>query len=146
MNKNTVAGVVEAPFKWLSFSALVSLVLAITGCQSAAPGPGSLQVSASERALPVMERISVSASRCWFKSGDDRFRAYRMAPELSSYTGRPRLLLVPAARPQDRPLAVIEAEGDPATVRAYGPLLSAPVGNRIAADVRSWTAGGTGCA
>ena len=120
--------------------------LALTGCQSSAPGPGSIRVQASDRALPVMERMALAASRCWFKSGGSAFRAYRLAPELSSYTGRPRILLVPAGRPEDRPLAVIEAQGDPATVQAYGPLLSAPLGNRIAADVRNWTAGSTNCA
>ncbi len=125
-------------------SGLVALMLA--GCQSSTPGPGSIRVQASDRALPVMERVALSASRCWFKSGGNEFRAYRLAPELSSYTGRPRILLVPAGRPEDRPLAVIEAQGDPATVQAYGPLLAAPLGNRIAADVRSWTAGSTNCA
>ena len=93
-------------------SGLVALMLA--GCQSSTPGPGSIRVQASERALPVMERVALSASRCWFKSGGNEFRAYRLAPELSSYTGRPRILLVPAGRPEDRPLAVIEAQGDPA--------------------------------
>jgi hypothetical protein len=116
-----------------------------SGCQSSAPGPGSLTVKASQRALPVMERIAIAASRCWFKTGDKRFRPYRMAPELNSFSGRPRILLVPRNRPQDRPLAVIEGQGDPATIQAYGPLLSAPVGNRIATDIKSWTGGSTAC-
>lgn len=92
-----------------------------------------------------MERIARAASRCWFKSGDKRFRAYRLAPELNSFSGRPRILLVPASRPEDRPLAVIEATGDPATIEAYGPLMSASVGNRMAADIRNWAGGSTAC-
>lgn len=123
--------------------ALVSLVL--SGCQSPSPGPGNQTAKASDRALTAMERIALAASRCWFKSGDKRFRAYRLAPELNSFSGRPRILLVPAARPQDRPLAVIEATGDPATIEAYGPLMSAPVGNRMATDVKSWAGGSTAC-
>ncbi len=119
--------------------------LLLAGCQSSAPGPGSQTASAPDRALTAMERIARAASKCWFKSGDRRFRAYRLAPELNSFSGRPRILLVPANRPQDRPLAVIEAEGDPAVIQAYGPLMSAPVGNRIAADIKNWAGGSTAC-
>lgn len=122
------------------------VAFAMVGCQSSSPGPGSIQVQASDRALPVMERVALAANRCWFKSGDGSFRAYRLAPELTSFTGRPRILLVPANKPEDRPLAVIEAKGDPATVQAYGPLLTAPLGNRIATDVRNWSGGSTSCA
>lgn len=134
----------NGPARLFSRFASVLFLLGLVACQSTS-GPGGLEITTSQRALPVMERITLSASDCWFKKGDGRFDAYRIAPELSSHIGRPRLLLVPAARPQDRPLAVIEAEGEPATVRAYGPLLSTPLGNRIATDIRNWTAGGTGC-
>lgn len=123
--------------------ALAGLLLG--GCQSSAPGPGNQTAKASDRALTAMERITRAASRCWFKSGDKRFRAYRLAPELNSFSGRPRVLLVPANRPEDRPLAVIEAEGDPATIQAYGPLMSDPVGNRMATDIKSWAGGSTAC-
>lgn len=123
--------------------ALAGLLLG--ACQSATPGPGNQTANSSDRALTTMERIARAASRCWFKSGDKRFRAYRLAPELNSFSGRPRILLVPASRPEDRPLAVIEAKGDPATIEAYGPLMSAPVGNRIAADIKNWAGGSTTC-
>lgn len=119
--------------------------LLLSACQSPTPGPGNQTANSSDRALTTMERIARAASRCWFKSGDKRFRAYRLAPELNSFSGRPRILLVPASRPEDRPLAVIEAEGDPATIEAYGPLMSAPVGNRMAADIKNWASGSTAC-
>ncbi|MCR9134986.1 MAG: hypothetical protein NXI27_03275 [Alphaproteobacteria bacterium] len=119
--------------------------LILSGCQSSTPGPGDQSAVSSDRALTTMERIARAASRCWFKSGDKRFRPYRLAPELNSFSGRPRILLVPASRPEDRPLAVIEAQGDPATVQAYGPLMSAPVGNRMATDIKSWAGGSTSC-
>ena len=67
------------------------VAFALAGCQSSSPGPGSIQVQASDRALPVMERVALAASRCWFKSGDSSLRAYRLAPELTSFTGRPRI-------------------------------------------------------
>lgn len=119
--------------------------LLLGACQSPTPGPGNQTAKSSDRALTTMERIARAASRCWFKSGDKRFRAYRLAPELNSFSGRPRVLLVPANRPEDRPLAVIEATGDPATIEAYGPLMSAPVGNRMATDINNWAGGSTNC-
>ena len=46
--------------------------------------------------LKIMEEVAIAAHRCWFASGDPAFRAYRMANELNSFSGRPRFLLVPA--------------------------------------------------
>ncbi|WP_136656930.1 hypothetical protein [Nitratireductor sp. XY-223] len=128
-----------------SAAALPLLAGLLSACQTGGPGPGGVTVKSSDSALPAMERIAVSASNCWFKSGDRGFRAYRLAPELNSFSGRPRILIVPANRPQDRPLAVVEGQGSPATISAYGPLMSDPVGNRIAADVRRWSGGAKSC-
>ncbi|AFL52592.1 hypothetical protein ABIE78_001526 [Sinorhizobium fredii] len=120
--------------------AAASLLL-VAGCQSNPPA----SPPASSAALPTMERIALGANGCWFKSGDAAFKAYRLAPELNSFSGRPRILIVPRKSPESRPLAVIEAEGHPARLQAFGPLLSEPVGTRIASDVRRWAAGGQGC-
>ena len=119
--------------------AAASLAL-VAACQSKPPAP-----AASTAALPTMERVALGASGCWFKSGDPAFKAYRLAPELNSFSGRPRILLVPRKSPEARPLAVIEAEGHPARLQAFGPLLREPVGTRIATDARRWAAGGQGC-
>ena len=126
-----------------SAAAMPVLAGLLAACQTS--GPGDLTVKSSDPALPAMERIAVAASTCWFKSGDRGFRGYRLAPELNSFSGRPRILIVPANRPQDRPLAVVEGQGSPATISAYGPLMSDPVGNRIAADVRRWSGGNKSC-
>ena len=125
--------------------ALPVLAAALTACRTSGPGPGNITVQSQDGALPTMERIALAANKCWFKGGQRAFRAYRLAPELSSFSGRPRILIVPGGRPQDRPLAVIEAEGEPATVSAYGPLMSQSAGNRIAADTRRWAGGGSSC-
>ncbi len=93
-----------------------------------------------------MERIALSARKCWFRSGDAAFRPYRLAPELNSFTGRPRILIVSARDPNGRPLAVIEGHGDPATIDGYGPLLQQSVGDRIKGDVERWTGGSSDCA
>jgi len=117
--------------------------LFLSSCQSS--GPGSFSTRSESRALPTMERIALSARNCWFRSGDSEFRPYKLAPELNSFSGRPRILIVSARDPQGRPLAVVEGHGDPATVDVYGPLLDQSLGSRIKADVERWTGGSTDC-
>jgi hypothetical protein len=126
----------------LAIAALVPLA----ACQSGGkPGPGALALSSENAALATMERVALSANSCWFKSKDPTFRPYRLAPELNSFSGRPRILVVPARNPGDRPLLVVQAEGHPAKVEAFGPLMHHSAGNRIASDIRRWSAGESGC-
>jgi hypothetical protein len=117
--------------------------LTVAGCQSsstpAAPGGGK---SAS---LKVMEEVAIAAHRCWFASGDPAFRAYRMANELNSFSGRPRFLLVPAKDYQARPLLVVQAEGASRRVEAFGPLMGEALGPRIGADLARWSSGNPAC-
>lgn len=96
-------------------------------------------------ALPTMEHIALTANRCWFKSGDNAFKAYRLAPELQSYSGKPRILLVAYNRPTDRPLLVVEAMGSPAQVSHYGPLMDSSLSSRITDNIKRWTAGDNKC-
>lgn len=126
----------------LSAKLVLSLtaVAALAGCQTKTPPP-----KANGGALPTMERVALGANGCWFKSGDPAFKAYRLAPELNSFSGRPRILVVHRNSPESRPLLVVQAEGSPARLDAFGPLMSEPVGARIAVDVRRWAAGGKGC-
>lgn len=128
----------------LSLSALIlcGVALAISGCQSKRTAP---PVAAGRAALPTMERVALGANACWFKSGDAAFRPYKLAPELNSFSGRPRILIVPARSPEGRPLLVVEAEGNPARVSTYGPLMNDASAGRIIADVNRWAAGGKGC-
>jgi len=115
-------------------------------CQSNEPGPGPLAFTAGNMAaLPTMERIARSAHTCWFGSKDPSFRSFRLADELNSYSGRPRILLVPAGTPEARPLLVVHAEGNPARVEVFGPLMAHQAGSRIAADVQRWAGGSNAC-
>ena len=126
--------------------ALMISFAALAGCQSSSkPGPGGLAFNSEKAALPTMERVALAANACWFKSKDPSFRSYRLAPELDSYSGRPRILVVPANNPGGRPLLVVHAEGNPAKVEAFGPLMMHSIGNRIAADVRRWAGGQSSC-
>lgn len=121
------------------FATAVAVLLA--GCQSSKPAAPAQNTAA----LPTMERVALGANACWFKSGDDAFKPYRLAPELNSFSGRPRILLVKRNSPESRPLAVVQAEGHPARLQAFGPLFSESVGSRMTTDIKHWAAGGTGC-
>lgn len=117
------------------------LALVLAACQSAPP-----PVAGKSAALRVMEQVAIAAHRCWFASKDEAFRPYRMANELNSFSGQPRILLVPANSPESRPLLVVQAEGTPARLEAFGPLMDQPDGARIASDVRRWASGDNSCA
>lgn len=127
--------------RFLALASAVASIAFVAGCQSNRPA----SAPASTAALPTMERVALGANGCWFKSGDPAFKPYRLAPELNSFSGRPRILIVPRKSPEARPLAVVQAEGHPARLQAFGPLLSEPVGTRITTDVRRWAAGDEGC-
>lgn len=97
-------------------------------------------------ALSVMERVALGANRCWFKSKDPAFAAYKLAPELKSFSGTPRILVVKKNSPESLPLLVVQAQGSPAKLAAFGPLMQdAAVNARVTRDVNSWARGGKDC-
>ncbi|KQO80858.1 hypothetical protein [Rhizobium sp. Leaf262] len=128
--------------KALNIAGLGLVALSLAACQSERKPAAS---STSQAALPTMERVALGANACWFKSGDPAFKAYRLAPELNSFSGRPRILLVPRNSPESRPMLVVQAEGNPAKLDAFGPAMNEPHAARIATDVKRWANGGKGC-
>jgi len=127
----------------LVLAAALGAATALSGCNSTAVGDKSL--TARQAALPAMENIALNARSCWFRSGDADFRPYRLAPELTSYSSRPRILVVPHNAPNERPLLVIEATGNPARISAYGPLMQTPLSHKIDKHLQDWSAGGSKC-
>jgi len=121
-------------------SAFAGLAALVAACQSSTPVKGP-----DRSALSTMERVALGANGCWFKSGDPAFAAYKLAPELNSFSGRPRILVVHTGSPESRPLLVVQAEGNPAKMQAFGPMMSEPVAGRIAADVTRWSGGNRAC-
>lgn len=117
----------------------------LAACQSGAKGSGQSGGSGKSAALRTMEQVAIAAHKCWFASKDPAFRPYRFANELNSFSGRPRFLLVPAKRPEARPLLVVQAEGTPARLQAFGPLMQDPLAPRIGADINRWAAGDQNC-
>lgn len=128
----------------LTAAALSALAVLAASCQSKPRAP-MITLNDSHTALSTMERVAVAANGCWFKSADPAFARYVMAPELNSFTGRPRILVVERSQPTGRPLLVVQAEGNPAKLAAFGPMMSGPGGARISADVIRWAGGTKSC-
>jgi hypothetical protein len=125
--------------------ALVALpALALFAACTPKPTPPT-PTSVSKAALATMERIAVGANSCWFKSNDKDFRGYAFAPELNSFSGLPRMLVVPARNLAGRPLLVVQAEGNPARIEAFGPMMQQGHSSRISADINRWASGQKGC-
>lgn len=113
----------------------------LAGCKPEAPKPSA----PSQSALDIMEKVAVGANRCWFKSGDPAFQAYSLAPELTSFSGRPRILIVRKTSADIRPLLVVQAEGKPARLDAFGPMMNEAIAPRIRQDVVRWANGSKDC-
>jgi len=124
-----------------ALSLLLLPLLALASCQAEPKAP----IARGQSALDVMERVAVGANNCWIKSSDPAFKAYAMAPELNSFSGKPRILLVRKGSSDIRPLLVVQAEGRPARLDAFGPMMSEPVAGRIASDVTRWSKGSKTC-
>jgi len=120
--------------------AIAATAALITSCQSNTPAKAP-----DRSALSTMERVALGANACWFKSGDAAFAAYRLAPELNSFSGRPRILVVHKGSPEGRPLLVVQAEGTPSKLDAFGPMMQSATGPRIVKDVTRWASGGKAC-
>lgn len=128
----------------LTAFSFLSLSIALVACTHEA-GPGNLELASGEPALKTMERVALAANRCWFKSGKSEFSHYGFEPELQSYSGRPRMLIVPKNTPGGKPILVVEAEGNPAKVSVYGPLMASSHGNAIGEDIDRWVKGDNQC-
>ena len=132
----------EALFGRMAVFTAVIFTLALGAC---AAGPASQTGATADSGLDRMERLALTANRCWFKSGDPAFARYSLAPELSSFSGRPRFLLVPRGQLEARPLLVVEAQSGSANVLVYGPLMNEALASRIDTDLARWRAGAKAC-
>ncbi len=126
---------------------LMLALCSLTACQSGEPGQG-IELSSNVNPRELMVTIAKTMQRCWFKNAIPAFRKYRMASEVNSFAGRPRLLLVPKSNPTGLPSLVVQAEKQKrfTQVQAFGPLLSSSAGKAISTDLKNWTSGKTACA
>lgn len=123
----------------------LALLAALGGCADRAPSPSLERPAVADTGLDRMERLTLAANRCWIRSGDPAFAEFSIAPELSSFSGRPRFLLVPKDRFEARPLLVVEGRTGSAAVETYGPLLGTDAAARIRGDIARWSAGASTC-
>jgi hypothetical protein len=118
----------------------------LAACQSAPKD--YLEYRAAQTPVSVALRIAENVERCWFAGDRQAFADLAYSPELTSYSNRPRVLIVAKAAPDGLPRLVIEASEAKrgASVKLFGPLLGTPAGPAIARDVERWAEGGSGCA
>ena len=118
----------------------------LPACQSGGPGD-AISMTLATPPLTLIASIGKTIQHCWYKHGTNNFSKYRLANESNSYSGRPRLLLVPKHNPRGLPALVIQAEktGAKSTLQAYGPLLSSNLGKQISSDLKKWATGSTTC-
>ena len=97
--------------------------------------------------LSMMTSVAKQVQQCWFKKKDPAFRAYKMASELDSYSGKPRILIVPKSNPAGLPKLVAQAERIKGTVQftSFGPLLASAEGSRLNNQLLRWSQGTKTC-
>lgn len=118
----------------------------LAACQDGSTASDAISVPGDNSALSTMERIAVAAQKCWFGPQADGFEGLAMSPELTSFSGKPRILAVPRGNLGGLPKLVVEATGKPARISAYGPLAEGPHAAAIASDTRRWAGGDSSCA
>ena len=123
----------------------------LSACQSGQPS-GALSLNSKTSPTSLIVSIAKTIQTCWFKSHDPAFKPYRLASEVNSYAGRPRLLLVPRKNPGGLPTLVVQAEqrgdknsGKFTNLQTYGPILQSNSGKRITDDIKRWSLGSTNC-
>ena len=126
----------------------VLAALGVAACQGhETSAPDYAEFRTDEAPVAVAARIADNMAACWFAGARPAFAGYSYAPELTSYSNRPRVLVVPRSDPAGLPKLVIEASrAEPGTsVKLFGPLMAGPEAQAISRDVGRWVDGATGC-
>lgn len=92
--------------------------------------------------------IAKNAQTCWFKQSPNRLKNYRLAPEINSFSGQPRILLVHKKQPTGLPVLVVSAKvitGGQTHVTIFGPLLNSHLGSALEEDIARWSKGHAHC-
>lgn len=123
-------------------------VLGLAGCQSSdKPAKDFVEFRSDEQPVAVAARVTENMAACWFGGSRPAFAEYSYAPELNSYSNRPRVLVVEKSDPGGLPKLVIEASKaeDGTSVKLFGPLMASAEAPAISRDVARWVDGATGC-
>ena len=97
----------------------------------------------------TMVHVAKQVQNRWFvkNGGDPALKGYAMAPEVNSYSGKPRILIVPKSNPGGLPKLVAQAETSQGrtSFTTFGPLLATADGPRLDASLRAWSRGSKTC-
>jgi hypothetical protein len=95
----------------------------------------------------VMVHVAKQVQACWLVGNEPALKGYKMAPEINSYSGKPRILIVPRSNPGGLPKLVAQAERirGRTTFTSFGPLLNTKDGPRLDASLRNWAQGSSAC-
>jgi hypothetical protein len=117
----------------------------VAACQSAPQDYAEFH--APQSPVNVASRIAENVGACWFGGARPAFADYSYAPELNSYSNRPRVLIVPKAEPHGLPKLVIEASAAKrgSSIKLFGPLMASSEAPAISRDVERWASGASGC-
>ncbi|MEN0041674.1 MAG: hypothetical protein AAF764_10115 [Pseudomonadota bacterium] len=126
----------------LAPAALMVGAVALTACQTRSDTSTRLGTPQS-----VMVNVAQQMQACWFKPKLAQFRPYRLAAELDSYSGKPRVLLVPRNQPAGLPKLVAQAERRNSRTQftSFGPLLKSNNGPALRASMDAWAKGSKTC-
>ena len=95
----------------------------------------------------TMVHVAKQVQSCWFAKKDPAMNGFTLAPEVNSYSGKPRILIVPKSNPGGLPKLVAQAERQNGRTNftTFGPLLATADGPRLEASLRSWAQGSRTC-
>jgi len=102
--------------------ALISALVFLCACSQS--GSGALNTGPKiQSPQTLMVHVAKRMQACWFKKNDPAFRNYRLATEVNSYAGKPRVLIVPKNNPAGLPKLVVQAErrGAQNILSTFGP-------------------------
>ena len=127
----------------MRFFAILWLTVGLSGCNQSTPR----NPVAAESPQTLMVHVAKQVQACWFKKPDPSLKGFRMASEVNSYAGRPRILIVPKNNPEGLPKLVAQAEKSGGRVRfsSFGPLLASGAGPQLQASLNRWASGSTSC-
>lgn len=118
-----------------------ALVLALAACSQ------TTKQEKDRSPRSTMVHVAKQVQACWFAKNDPAMNGFTLAPEVNSYSGKPRILIVPKNNPGGLPKLVAQAERQNGRTNftAFGPLLTTADGPRLEASLRSWAQGAPTC-
>lgn len=122
-------------------------VLAVAGCQTKPPLRDYTEYRSARDPVSAASQISRNVRACWLIAARPAFADLTSAAELTSYTDRPRVLLVEKGDREGLPRLVIEASPADrgASLKLFGPLLATAEASAIRRDVARWANGDPAC-